>query len=114
MSPDRLDQEIELPVPSRQERLSILSCLLATVPHGLSQTQIDSIAFVTHGFVAADLAALISSAATTALLAGSSGTSVLHYDHVTRALDTVKPSAMRQVLVDVPNVSPCLITGLKP
>lgn len=114
MSPDRLDQEIELPVPSRQERLSILSCLLATVPHGLSQTQIDSIAFVTHGFVAADLAALISSAATTALLAGSSGTSVLHYHHVTRALDTVKPSAMRQVLVDVPNVSPCLITGLKP
>uniref|UniRef100_A0A8D8YZ25 Spermatogenesis-associated protein 5 n=1 Tax=Cacopsylla melanoneura TaxID=428564 RepID=A0A8D8YZ25_9HEMI len=123
-TPGRLDQEIELPVPSREQRAAILNCLLSRVPHSLSPEQVQGVAFVTHGFVGADLAALISSAATAALLASKQGTEThresaatrlpakqgtnestrLSYEQVTSALDQVKPSAMRQVLVEVPNV----------
>ncbi|KAI5729219.1 hypothetical protein M8J76_000292 [Diaphorina citri] len=103
-TPGRLDQEIELPVPSRDQRAAILHCLLTKVPHSLSTDQIQQVAFITHGFVGGDLATLLSNA-TSALLVETEGTGqVLSYDGVMRALDHVKPSAMRQVLVEVPNV----------
>jgi hypothetical protein len=73
--------------------------------HSFSLFQLYQVAFITHGFVGGDLATLLSNA-TSALLVETEGTGqVLSYDGVMRALDHVKPSAMRQVLVEVPNVS---------
>uniref|UniRef100_A0A2P2LBI6 Calmodulin-interacting protein 111 isoform X1 n=1 Tax=Rhizophora mucronata TaxID=61149 RepID=A0A2P2LBI6_RHIMU len=61
--PGRFDREIEIGVPSPQQRLDILHSLLGEVDHALSDMQIQHLAMVTHGFVGADLAALVNEAA---------------------------------------------------
>ncbi|KAF7819152.1 Calmodulin-interacting protein 111 [Senna tora] len=61
--PGRLDKEIEIGVPSPNQRLDMLLTLLSEVDHTLSELQIDHLATVTHGFVGADLAALCNEAA---------------------------------------------------
>lgn len=65
--PGRLDREIEIGVPSPEQRLDILCTLLSEMDHSLSSTEIESLALATHGFVGADLAALCNEAALTAL-----------------------------------------------
>ncbi|PKU70817.1 calmodulin-interacting protein 111 [Dendrobium catenatum] len=65
--PGRLDREIEIGVPSPVQRLDILHTLLNHMDHSLSNSEIESLAFETHGFVGADLAALCNEAAMTAL-----------------------------------------------
>ncbi|KAL9237905.1 hypothetical protein vseg_012399 [Gypsophila vaccaria] len=61
--PGRLDREIELGVPSPDQRLDILMTLLSGMEHSLSLEQIQELAVVSHGFVGADLAALSNEAA---------------------------------------------------
>ncbi|XP_008786500.1 calmodulin-interacting protein 111 [Phoenix dactylifera] len=65
--PGRLDREIEIGVPSPEQRSDILRTLLSEMDHSLSSTEIESLALATHGFVGADLAALCNEAAMTAL-----------------------------------------------
>lgn len=54
-------------VPSPDQRLDILQTLLSDIDHSLSSKEIQTLAMATHGFVAADLAALCNEAAMTAL-----------------------------------------------
>lgn len=54
-------------MPSPVQRLDILHTLLNHMDHSVSNTEIESLAFDTHGFVGADLAALCNEAAMTAL-----------------------------------------------
>ncbi|XP_021744535.1 calmodulin-interacting protein 111-like isoform X2 [Chenopodium quinoa] len=61
--PGRLDREIEIGVPSPDQRLDILNTLLDRMEHSLSFTQIQQLAVATHGFVGADLASLSNEAA---------------------------------------------------
>ncbi|CAA0812861.1 Calmodulin-interacting protein 111 [Striga hermonthica] len=61
--PGRLDREIEIGVPSPQQRYEILLTLLNEVEHSLSDKDIQDLAMATHGFVGADLAALCNEAA---------------------------------------------------
>ncbi|KAI4300919.1 hypothetical protein L6164_034245 [Bauhinia variegata] len=61
--PGRFDREIEIGVPSPNQRLDILRTLLSEMDHSLSVLQIEHLATVTHGFVGADLAALCNEAA---------------------------------------------------
>uniref|UniRef100_A0A803NB09 AAA+ ATPase domain-containing protein n=1 Tax=Chenopodium quinoa TaxID=63459 RepID=A0A803NB09_CHEQI len=56
--PGRLDREIEIGVPSPDQRLDILTTLLDRMEHSLSSTQIQQLAVATHGFVGADLDSL--------------------------------------------------------
>ncbi|KAL5982941.1 hypothetical protein ACLOJK_017021 [Asimina triloba] len=63
----RFDREIEIGVPSRDQRLDILLTLLSEMDHSLADTEVRSLASTTHGFVGADLAALCNKAALTAL-----------------------------------------------
>ncbi|XP_078434324.1 cam interacting protein 111 [Wolffia australiana] len=65
--PGRLDKEIEIGVPTRDQRLDILSGILSGMHHALSDEQIQSLALETHGFVGADLSALCNEAAMIAL-----------------------------------------------
>ncbi|KAH7670711.1 P-loop containing nucleoside triphosphate hydrolase protein [Dioscorea alata] len=65
--PGRFDREIEIGVPSPDQRLDILQTLLSDIDHSLSSKEIQTLAMATHGFVAADLAALCNEAAMTAL-----------------------------------------------
>lgn len=105
------------------------STLTAPCPAPLP-SQVAALADAAHGFVAADLAALCSEAAMIALRrlvaeeaasggSGGAGSSSGHSDtpHVTlmdfRAAETrVRPSALRELAVEVPKVSACFASVL--
>ena len=115
--PGRFDREIELPVPDRQSRKEILQIHTRNVPLA-KDVDMDWLADVTHGFVGADLAALVKEAAMKALRRilpeidldqETIPPEILDRLQVTRkdfeeALKEVKPSALREVFVEVPSV----------
>ena len=117
--PGRFDREIELGVPDRKGRKEILQIHTRSMPKG-EDVSLDDLADITHGFVGADLEALAKEAAMKALrrvipelnLKEDIGIppEVLEKLSVNKqdfreALKEVQPSAMREVLVEVPNVS---------
>ncbi len=115
--PGRFDREIEIGVPNRNERIEILQIHTRGMP--LSQdVSLEDIADITHGFVGADISALAREAAMKALrrylpqikLDEAVPREVLNSMQVTvndfdAALKEVEPSAMREVLVEIPEVS---------
>jgi transitional endoplasmic reticulum ATPase len=115
--PGRFDREIEIGVPNKQGRLEILQIHTRGMPLA-EDVDLEKIASVTHGFVGADLAALCKEAAMRALRRilpqidfekESIPAEILNKITVTmndfmEALKDVEPSAMREVLVEVPTV----------
>ncbi|KNC48745.1 ATPase family 2 protein [Thecamonas trahens ATCC 50062] len=102
--PGRLDRELEIGVPSPSGREAILSAHLGALDAGVSAVtpaDIKWLASKTHGFVGADLAALLREAGVYAMLHGSAQ---LRMDDFTAVLGKVKPSALREHVLDVPNV----------
>lgn len=97
----RLDSELEIEAPSPEARYQILLCLLQGVQHELSCTQIREVANVTHGYVGADLVNLIYAAS---LKAHAEHTKYLNIAQLQAALLQIKPSAMREVQIENPNV----------
>lgn len=97
----RLDYEIEIPVPNTQLREMILSKLLRNF--SMDENSVRKIAKHTHGYVGADLENLISKSIT-------KGT--VTCDDVISNLSSVKPSAMRELLVEKPNVQWSDIGGM--
>ncbi|MFX1368843.1 MAG: CDC48 family AAA ATPase [Promethearchaeota archaeon] len=124
--PGRFDREIEIGVPDKQGRLEILQIHTRAMPleKGLN---LDTLASVTHGFVGADLSALAREAAMEALRrvlphvdpdTGDIPPDVLNNLYVTQqdfsaALSGISPSALREVLVERPNVQWADIGGLE-
>ena len=115
--PGRFDREIEIGIPDEQGRLEILQIHTRGMP--LTQdVDLGSIARVTHGFVGADLEALSKEAAMRSLRKilpeinleqPRIPAEILNKIKITRedfdsALKDVQPSAMREVLVQRPNV----------
>jgi AAA family ATPase len=106
-----LDREIEISVPSPDARLDILQKLLSKMPHEITEEELKNVANSAHGFVGADLASLCSRAAVHAVKRTHAGEGVCGSGSVTAevedllwAMTQVKPSAMREVLIEVPNV----------
>lgn len=97
----RLDSEIEIGVPTPKERSAIIHCLLRKIVHTLSLDDVNAVAQVLHGFVGADIANLIYAAA---LRAMKDGNRALNINDVHASLTHIKPSAMREVLIENPNV----------
>jgi len=115
--PGRFDREIEIGIPDEQGRLDIL--LIHTRGMPLTQdVSLESIAKVTHGFVGADLESLSKEAAMRSLRRvlpeinleqSNIPAEILNRIKVTKqdfdeVLRDVQPSAMREVLVQRPNV----------
>lgn len=101
----RLDYEVEVSAPSPEGRKDILECLLRKVEnHKLTLEQIQEIAQITHGFVGADLANLIYNATLKAIKTRPNDNVKLNIEDINSALLHVKPSAMREVLIECPNV----------
>lgn len=117
--PGRLDMEFEIYVPTPNMRTEILIKLLSKIPHILSREEIQSISFDTHGFVGADLYGLCSKAIINAVKRQQKDKNILDDEpKVTmtdfhHALITTKPSAMKEVLVEVSNVRWSDIGGQK-
>lgn len=105
----RLDLEIEIPVPNSDMRAKMLTKMLARFP--LTSTEIQEIAKHSHGFVAADLESLISKSMK---IENENGKYVasLTFQRIIENLSSVKPSAMREVLVEKPNVKWSDIGGM--
>ncbi len=115
--PGRFDREIEIGVPNQQGRLEILQIHTKNVPLA-PDVDLERLAAMTHGFVGADLAALVKEAAIGALRrilpqidleAEKIPAEVLEKIQVTmadfeQALRGITPSALREVYIEVPNV----------
>lgn len=67
----------------------------------ISEEDITSIAYQAQGFVGADLLAVVNRAITETAINNEN----IAYNHLSAALTQVKPSAIKEVLVQVPNVS---------
>ncbi|KAM3939036.1 ATPase family gene 2 protein homolog A [Leptodactylus fuscus] len=122
--PGRFDREIEIGVPNAHGRLDILQRILNKVPHQLKEEELTDLANSAHGYVGADLAALCQEAGSNALRRklgemGSPSDSdlaasvAISMNDFLQAMKVVRPSAMREVAVDVPNVSWSDIGGLE-
>ncbi|CAH2240545.1 jg6459 [Pararge aegeria aegeria] len=97
----RLDKEIEVPVPDRIRRREILYALLKNLPHKVASNDVESIADLAHGYVAADLVNLCTQASLKCLKRKSP---VIEKEDLVSALTVVRPSAMRELLIEIPNV----------
>ncbi|XP_059024969.1 ATPase family gene 2 protein homolog A isoform X2 [Mustela lutreola] len=122
--PGRFDKEIEIGVPNAADRLDILQKLLQRVPHLLTESELLQLANGAHGYVGADLKALCNEAGLHALrrvlkkqpnLSDSkmAGLVKITLNDFLQAMNDIRPSAMREVAIDVPNVSWSDIGGLE-
>jgi AAA family ATPase len=118
----RFDRELEIGVPTAAERAAILRVLLRRGREkligdaSLTEGDVDGVAAAAHGYVGADLALVCAEASKYAAkraAAGSGGRGGggdATWGNVTRAdlmnaMGVIKPSAMREILVDIPKVS---------
>jgi transitional endoplasmic reticulum ATPase len=121
--PGRFDREIVIGVPTKQARLSILKIHTRNMP--LKDVNLKRWANKTHGFVGADLAALCKEAAMNVIrrllpdLNLKNGIDkkileklIIREKDFEAAMKVVSPSAMREVMVEIPSVSWGDIGGL--
>jgi transitional endoplasmic reticulum ATPase len=116
--PGRFDREIEVGVPDKKGRRTILAIHTRGMPL-TKNVKLDEIASLTHGFVGADLEALTKEAAMNVLRKLLPRLKldeeeqipkeildklIVKQDDFMEALKVVRPSAMREVLVETPNV----------
>jgi transitional endoplasmic reticulum ATPase len=114
--PGRFDREIEIGVPDRLDRIEILQIHTRGMPLS-KDVKLEYISERTHGFVGADISALTKEAAMKALrrylpqmkLDEAVPREMLENMHVTgsdfdEALKEVEPSAMREVMIEIPKV----------
>ncbi len=123
--PGRFDREIEMGVPSKEGRLEILKIHTRGMPLH-KNVNLSKISALTHGFVGADLESLTKEAAMNVLRKNLDKIKtdeenisldvleklIIKEDDFESALKVVRPSAMREVLVETPNVSWESVGGL--
>ncbi|MCL4341552.1 MAG: CDC48 family AAA ATPase [Candidatus Thermoplasmatota archaeon] len=127
--PGRFDREINIGVPDKKGRKEILAIHTRGMPFGMDEEKknefLDELASYTYGFVGADLAALARESAMNALrrylpeidLDKPIPTEILEKMAVTEedfkdALKNIEPSSLREVTVEVPNITWDDIGGL--
>lgn len=97
----RLDKEIEVPVPDSIRRKDILYNLIKSLPNNVSEQDLNSISDLAHGYVAADMVNLCTQASMKCIKRSSD---VIEKEDLIGALTIVRPSAMRELLIEIPNV----------
>jgi transitional endoplasmic reticulum ATPase len=125
--PGRFDRELEIGVPNIDGRLNILKIHTRNMPLDKS-VKLKEFAEITHGFVGADLSALAKEAAMTLLRRIYPELKleedqpiprkvleklIIEKEDFIEALKVVRPSAMREVFVHVPNVKWKDVGGLE-
>ena len=124
--PGRFDREIEIGVPDRDERKEVLEIHTRNMPLS-DDVDLDKIADSTHGFVGADLESLCKEAAMRVVrrLIPEINQSdeeipeetlkkiIVTNDDFKEALKEIQPSALREVLVQIPDVKWDDIGGLE-
>ncbi len=116
--PGRFDRELEIGVPNKEGRLNILKIHTRNMPLS-EEVNLEEIAAITHGFVGADLSALAKEAAMIVLrrvlpdLKLDEDETIpseilerlrIQQQDFLEALKVVRPSALREVLIEIPNI----------
>jgi transitional endoplasmic reticulum ATPase len=116
--PGRFDREIEIGVPDKTARLNILKIHTRNMPLG-DDVNLEYLSEITHGFVGADLAALCKESAMAVLRRNLPDLRLKEDETIPQeilerllitqndfieGLKTVRPSAMREIFVETPNV----------
>ncbi len=124
--PGRFDRELEINVPGKEGRLAVLKIHTRGMPLS-KKVNLENLANLTHGFVGADLEALTKEAAMNVLrkllpeikLDGEEQIPqdvleklIVRQEDFMDALKIVRPSAMREVFVETPNIDWEAIGGL--
>lgn len=124
--PGRFDREIDIGVPNETGRFTVLKIHTRNMPLE-KNVDLKKLAQITHGFVGADLASLAREAAMTVLRRVVGDTKIkegepipqeilekliLKQSDFREALKVVRPSALREVLIELPNVKWNDIGGL--
>ncbi|MBI2134753.1 CDC48 family AAA ATPase [Candidatus Woesearchaeota archaeon] len=124
--PGRFDREIEIGVPGKEGRLNILKIHTRNMPLS-KNVNLKELAAITHGFVGADVSSLAKEAAMIVLRRILPDLRLQEEQPIPKdileklrinqkdfkeALKMVRPSALREVLVEVPNVKWESIGGL--
>jgi len=124
--PGRFDREIVIGVPDQPGRREVLAIHTRGMPLA-EDVEVDELARITYGFVGADMAALTREAAMEALRRalpsmdldrGEIPSELLESIRVERrdflnALKRVQPSAMREIMIQMPDVTWAEIGGLE-
>jgi len=125
--PGRFDREISISVPNKEGRLNILKIHSRNMPLA-KDVDLNRLAEITHGFVGADIAALTKEAAMNVLRRILPDLKLGEKEEIPKeileklivtdkdfreALKIVRPSALREVLVETPNVKWIDIGGSK-
>ncbi len=124
--PGRFDREIEIGVPNKESREQILKIHTRNMPLAKS-VNLKKISEITHGFVGADLSALAKEAAMIVLRRLLPQLKLkeeepipkevleelfISQDDFIESLKVVRPSALREVLIEVPNIKWTQVGGL--
>jgi len=119
--PGRLDLEVEVGVPNAIGRRQILDLLLSRVPCRVAEAQRHAVASTLHGCVGADIKLVVNTAVASALRrtrahassdggavgaegAGDGSTWIVEGADLIDAGKKVRPSALRETVVEVPEV----------
>jgi len=116
--PGRFDREISIPIPDKNGRREILEIHTRGMPLA-EDVDVEKLAEITHGFVGADLEALAREAAMASLREVMPEIEFekeyipykklaeleVNMDHFRKALKEIEPSALREVFVEIPNVT---------
>ncbi|VVB77704.1 VCP-like ATPase [uncultured archaeon] len=124
--PGRFDREVEIRAPDKVGRLQVLKIHTRGMPLA-KDVDLDQLASVTHGFVGADINALAKEAAMIVLRRLLPKLDLKENEEIpeevlkelrvshkdfSEALRVVRPSAMREVLVETPNIGWSDVGGL--
>ncbi len=128
--PGRFDREIQIGVPDEKGRLEIFKIHTRRMPlqtEGEGKVDIEYLAKITHGFVGADIEALVREAAMNVIRRNIGELNikenesipkktleklVVTMDDFSAALRFVRPSAMREVMIERPDVKWSDVGGL--
>ncbi len=125
--PGRFDREVSIGVPNKEARLNILKIHSRNMPL-TKDVNLIKLAEITHGFVGADVAALCKEAAMNVLRrtlpelnlgdnddlpAEVLEKLVVTEEDFNAALKLVRPSALREVLIEKPNIAWTDVGGLE-
>ncbi len=125
--PGRFDREISIGVPNKKGRLEILKIHTRNMPLA-EDVKLDKLSEITHGFVGADISALVKEAAMNVLRRILPDINLKEKEPIPNemleklkvaeedfreALKIVRPSALREVLIENPNVHWSDIGGLE-
>ncbi|CEG71704.1 hypothetical protein RMATCC62417_07395 [Rhizopus microsporus] len=105
--PGRFDREVEIGIPTSEARYSIFKTIMAKIPHSLTDLELEHLAQRSHGYVGADIAAVCREAGLKCIKRCSSKPTdslIVNFQDMKEAMSEIRPSAMREIMLEVPKV----------